>query len=31
MDECDGMDRFGSARMGERQGEPLLVDFELFR
>jgi hypothetical protein len=25
------MDRIGSARMGERQGEPLMVNFELFR
>lgn len=25
------MDGIGSARMGERQGEPLMVNFELFR
>lgn len=25
------MDGFGGARMGERQGEPLMVNFELFR
>lgn len=25
------MDGVGSARMGERQGEPLIVNFELFR
>lgn len=29
--DCAGMDGFGGARMGERQGEPLMVNFELFR
>lgn len=31
MDECAAMDGVGSARMAERQGVPLMVNFELFR